>query len=70
MKAATEAVTLAKTNAEKSAAAAQVTPEIQKQVDDAAAAMKSTTDAVAAIKVRLAKMQAAKAAPPPQTAAR
>jgi len=69
VKAATDAVAIAKANAEKSAVAAQVTPEIQKQLDDAAAAVKSTADGAAALKARLAKMQAAKAAPPPQTAA-
>jgi len=65
---ATETVAAAKANAEKAATAAVVTPEIQKQLDDATAWVKTTADASALMKTRLNKLQAAKAAPP-QTAA-
>ncbi len=67
-KTATENLTNAKANAEKAVAAAQVTPEIQKQLDEATAFAKATADTAASTKARLDKMQAAKAAPP-QTAA-
>lgn len=68
VKTATDALAVAKANAEKAATAAVVTPEIQKQLDDATAFAKTTADAAAAAKARLEKMQAAKAAPA-QTAA-
>lgn len=70
VKTATDALAAAKTNAEKAVAAAQVTPEIQKQLDEATAAAKVAADAFAAIKTRLDKMQTAKAAPPQATAAK
>lgn len=68
VKSATENLTSAKTLAEKSTAAAQVTPEIQKQLDDTAAAAQAAAQNLASWKARLAKMEAAKASPP-QTAA-
>jgi hypothetical protein len=68
VKTATDALAAARASAEKAAAAAQVTPEIQKQLDDAAAASKGAADALAALKARLSKMQAAQSAPPPTAA--
>ncbi len=63
VKTATENLATAKANAEKAVAAAQVTAEIQKQFDDTAAASKSSAESAASMKARLARMQAAKAAP-------
>lgn len=60
LKAAADAAVLAKANADKAVAAAVVTPEMQKQVADADAAAKAATEKVAAIKVLLDRLNAAK----------
>ncbi len=67
MQAAVTLVTTRKAEADKAAAAAQVTPEQQKQLTDAETAAKTAADALAAVKDRLSRLQAA-ANRPAQTA--
>lgn len=68
LQAATNLVTTRKAESEKATAAAIVTPELEKQVADATAAVKATADSLAAIKDRLGRLQAAQNRPT-QTAA-
>jgi len=68
MQAAATLVATRKAEAEKAVAAAVVTPEQQKQLADAEAAAKAASDAVAVIKDRLGRLQAAQNRPQ-QTAA-